>query len=264
MKTITIKPDARHLVYLFTVCLLPALSGCDDFCIGECSGPNASGAETSSPEDNDGAGDGADGTGDGGAIPDLCSYPPFTGLLSCESIPYLAVPLRGTDTVPPNSPHTVEFNEGAWERSTYSHDQWARLQGHLDFQGGLTIPTQGHTHFSIMVATDECGEGWWSETTDLNANMPLPTLNSEVLFVEGKEVLKVEHLVPNPGALTTTVRIVWSVELCDPYVFIVDAEGGVVAPATLSDPGGAIVQNDPGGTFEVIIGMGAVAYGNAP
>lgn len=70
-------------------------------------------------------------------------------------------------------------------------------------------------------------------------------------------------MVPDPNALTTTVQILWSVELCDPYVYIIDAEGGVMSASTFSNPGGQIVQSDPGGTFEVIIGMGAVTYGNA-
>ncbi|MCA9711307.1 MAG: hypothetical protein KDK70_36045, partial [Myxococcales bacterium] len=92
----------------------------------------------------------------------------------------------------------------------------------------------------------------------------IPVMSSEVLVVGGKQVIKVDHAVPDPAALTTGVQNTWFVELCDPYVFIVDAEDGVMGPATFSDPGGAIVQSDPGGTFEVIIGMGAVAYGNAP
>ena len=163
------KISTQLIIHWCSLCALNGLSGCDDYCIGQCTGPaNAEGGNTGSPGDNNGvgAGDGADETG-GGVIPDLCSYPAFAafaGLANCDSVPYLAMPLRGTDTVPPSSTYTLENIEGSWERSTYNHDEWAKLQGHLDFRGALSIPTQGHTHFSVMAATDECSEGWWSET----------------------------------------------------------------------------------------------------
>ena len=256
--------SARLLSHSLLAWSLNGLSGCDGWCLGECASPgNADeGNGTSNPSGPGDSGDGADDTGgEGGMIPDLCSYPALAGLSNCESWPYLAMPLRGTDTVPPNSTHTVEYVGGFWERSTYGYDEWARLQGHLSFRGGLDIPTQGHTHFSIMVATDECSEGWWSMTTDIDGVTEIPVLGSEVLVVDGKDVLKVDHLVPDPTAPTTFVQVVWFVELCDPYVFIIDGQlGGAI---TRSDPGGTIEDSDPGGFFKVIIGMGAVTYDGA-
>ena len=74
------------LISSFLLCLVGGLSGCDDYCIGECTGPiDAEGGDTMSAGDDGGAagdgnaGDGADGTG-GGVVPNLCSYPAFAGL----------------------------------------------------------------------------------------------------------------------------------------------------------------------------------------
>ena len=226
------KIGARFLSRSSLLWFLGTLPGCDGWCIGECTGAsNADENGTDSPDDSPGDnGDGADETGSD-AVPDLCSYPAFAGLPNCASWPYLAMPLRGTDTVPPNSTYTMEHAGGFWERSTYNYDEWAKLQGHLSFRGGLDIPTQGRTHFSIMVATDECSEGWWSMTTNLDGVVEMPVLGSEVLVVDGKEVLKVDHLVPDPNALTTFVQIIWFVELCDPYIFIIDGQLGVQPPS---------------------------------
>ncbi|MCA9712500.1 MAG: hypothetical protein KDK70_42115 [Myxococcales bacterium] len=108
-------------------------------------------------------------------------------------------------------------------------------------------------------ADDTGGEG--GMIPDLCSYPALAGLGSEVLVVDGKDVLKVDHLVPDPTAPTTFVQVVWFVELCDPYVFIIDGQlGGAI---TRSDPGGTIEDSDPGGFFKVIIGMGAVTYDGA-